>query len=135
MENDELAARCVAEIAEDSCFTKGRLRDEFRMKPVPGLRLSVLSRFNSTSGQLTRKVHIWLSQIPLFRDTETTGSGNHKEARGESLPSSQFRSVYTNIIIVTCSINHRLNTSFLMLFTVLQRGIPYPFFKGCNKIC
>lgn len=36
MENDELAARRAAALAQDSCFTKGRLRDEFRMKPAPG---------------------------------------------------------------------------------------------------
>lgn len=35
MENDGLAARRVGAIAEDTCFTKDRLRDEFRMKPAP----------------------------------------------------------------------------------------------------
>ncbi|HCR4046031.1 TPA: 3'-5' exonuclease [Citrobacter freundii] len=120
MENDELATRRAAAIADDSCFTKGRLRDEFRMKPAPGAepvrwykspyggqygvyriadcvpmrsprpqtekqrlagqRLSVLSRLNSTSGQLAQKAHTWLSQKPLFLDTETTGLGNHAEA-------------------------------------------------------
>lgn len=120
MENDELAARRAGAIAEDSCFTKGRLRDEFRMKPAPGaepvrwyknpwggrygvyriadcvplreqrpqtekqrqagLRLAVLSRLNSTSGQMALKAHTWLSHKPLFLDTETTGLGNHAEA-------------------------------------------------------
>lgn len=37
MEKDELATRRAAAIAEDACFTKGRLRDEFRMKPAPGV--------------------------------------------------------------------------------------------------
>ncbi|WP_323839654.1 3'-5' exonuclease [Photorhabdus africana] len=36
MKYDDLAARRAAAIAKDSCFTKGRLRDEFRMKPAPG---------------------------------------------------------------------------------------------------
>ncbi|VCY60064.1 hypothetical protein BANRA_05391 [Escherichia coli] len=36
MKNDELATRRAQAIAEDRCFSKGRLRDEFRMKPAPG---------------------------------------------------------------------------------------------------
>lgn len=31
MNNDELVTRRAQEIAEDRCFSKGRLRDEFRM--------------------------------------------------------------------------------------------------------
>ncbi|AKH65258.1 DNA polymerase III subunit epsilon [Photorhabdus thracensis] len=120
MKNDELATRRAEAIAEDRCFTKGRLRDEFRMKPAPGaepvkwyksayggrygvyriadcvpmrekrpptekqqlagLRLSVLSRLNSTSGRMARQAHDWLSRAPLFLDTETTGLGNTAEA-------------------------------------------------------
>ncbi|EIY2155925.1 3'-5' exonuclease, partial [Escherichia coli] len=36
MNNDELATRRAQAIAENRCFSKGRLRDEFRMKPAPG---------------------------------------------------------------------------------------------------
>lgn len=36
MNNDELVTRRAQAIAEDRCFSKGRLRDEFRMKPAPG---------------------------------------------------------------------------------------------------
>lgn len=36
MNNDELATRRAQAIAEDRCFSKGHLRDEFRMKPAPG---------------------------------------------------------------------------------------------------
>ncbi len=36
MNNDELATRRAQATAEDRCFSKGRLRDEFRMKPAPG---------------------------------------------------------------------------------------------------
>ncbi|EDF8710688.1 hypothetical protein GCA48_20480 [Salmonella enterica] len=36
MNNDELVTRRAQAIAEDRCFLKGRLRDEFRMKPAPG---------------------------------------------------------------------------------------------------
>lgn len=36
MNNDELATRRAQAIAEDRCFSKGRLRDESRMKPAPG---------------------------------------------------------------------------------------------------
>ena len=37
MDKDELIARRAAALAEDACFTRGRLRDEFRMKPAPGV--------------------------------------------------------------------------------------------------
>ncbi|CAJ1309655.1 exoribonuclease [Escherichia coli] len=33
MNNDELATRRAQAIAEDRCFSKGRLRDEFRINP------------------------------------------------------------------------------------------------------
>lgn len=36
MNNDELVTRRAQAIAEDRCFSKGRLRDEFRMEPAPG---------------------------------------------------------------------------------------------------
>lgn len=36
MSDDELKARRAAALAEDRCFSRGRLRDEFRMKPAPG---------------------------------------------------------------------------------------------------
>ncbi|GCV06350.1 exonuclease [Escherichia coli] len=36
MNNDELATRRAQAIAEDRCFPKGRLRDEFRKNPTPG---------------------------------------------------------------------------------------------------
>lgn len=36
MNNDDLKDRRNAALAENKCFTKGRLRDEFRMKPAPG---------------------------------------------------------------------------------------------------
>ncbi len=39
MNNDELVTRRAQAIAEDRCFSKGRLRDEFRMKPAPGAEL------------------------------------------------------------------------------------------------
>ncbi|AXD74651.1 hypothetical protein E2Q21_21665 [Salmonella enterica subsp. enterica serovar Java] len=36
MSDDELKARRAAALAEDRCYSRGRLRDEFRMKPSPG---------------------------------------------------------------------------------------------------
>lgn len=36
MSDDDLKARRAAALAEDRCFSRGRLRDEFRMKPAPG---------------------------------------------------------------------------------------------------
>ncbi|MDF7679917.1 3'-5' exonuclease [Enterobacteriaceae bacterium ESL0689] len=34
--HDDLETRRAAALAQNKCFTKGRLRDEFRMKPAPG---------------------------------------------------------------------------------------------------
>lgn len=42
MNNDELVTRRAQAIAEDRCFSKGRLRDEFRMKPAPGALLQIV---------------------------------------------------------------------------------------------
>lgn len=36
MSDDDLNARRAAALAGDKCFSQGRLRDEFRMKPAPG---------------------------------------------------------------------------------------------------
>ncbi|WP_436883053.1 3'-5' exonuclease [Enterobacter asburiae] len=144
MKNDDLAALRAAAIAEDSCFTKGRLRDEFRMKPAPGtepvrwyktpyggrygvyriadcvpmrekspptekqrlsgLRLSVLSRQNSTAGRLAHKAHTWLSQAPLFLDTETTGLGDNAEALEIGLTDTSGRVVFETRLKPTVAI-------------------------------
>ncbi len=37
LEHDALNARRAAAQAGDKCFSQGRLRDEFRMKPAPGM--------------------------------------------------------------------------------------------------
>ena len=38
MRDDDNSDACdEAPRAEDKCYTKGRLRDEFRMKPAPGV--------------------------------------------------------------------------------------------------
>ena len=39
MKNDEPTTRRAKAIAEDRCFSKGRLHDEFRMKLAPGAML------------------------------------------------------------------------------------------------
>mgnify|MGYP000903920691 CR=1 FL=1 len=144
MTNDDLTALRAAAIAEDRCFTKGRLRDEFRMKPAPGtepvrwyknpyggrygvyriadcvpmrekspptenqrlsgLRLSVLSRLNSTAGQLAHQAHTWLSQKPLFLDTETTGLGDNAEALEIGLTDTAGRVVFETRLNPTVAI-------------------------------
>lgn len=144
MKNDELATRRAEAIAGDRCFTKGRLRDEFRMKPAPGaepvkwyksayggkyavyriadcvpmrekrpptekqqqagLRLSVLSRLNSTSGRMALRAHDWLSQAPLFLDTETTGLGNTAEALEIGLTDAAGRVIFETRLKPTVAI-------------------------------
>lgn len=113
MNNDDLKDRRNAAMAENKCFTKGRLRDEFRMKPAPGAvpvkwykssyggkygiyrisdcipmrekhpqtekqqqvsaRLAIQAKLKSKSGRCAVQAYNWLSQEPLFLDTETTG--------------------------------------------------------------
>ncbi|EMJ9665041.1 3'-5' exonuclease [Salmonella enterica] len=147
MKNDELATRRAEAIAGDRCFTKGRLRDEFRMKPAPGaepvkwyksayggkyavyriadcvpmrekrpptekqqqagLRLSVLSRLNSTSGRMARRAHDWLSLAPLFLDTETTGLGNTAEALEIGLTDAAGRVIFETRLKPTVAIGAR----------------------------
>ncbi len=54
MNNDELATKRAQAIAEDRCFSKGRLRDEFRMKPAPVLsRLSCIKTLMVASSMYT----------------------------------------------------------------------------------
>ncbi|EDV0437097.1 hypothetical protein GAJ20_24820 [Escherichia coli] len=50
MNNDELVTRRAQAIAEDRCFSKGRLRDEFRMKPAPGAE--PVKWYNVTNGAI-----------------------------------------------------------------------------------
>ncbi len=49
MNNDELVTRRAQAIAEDRCFSKGRLRDEFRMKPAPGAEPVIGSALSLTA--------------------------------------------------------------------------------------
>ncbi|MEY5370904.1 3'-5' exonuclease, partial [Salmonella enterica subsp. enterica serovar Corvallis] len=37
MSDDDLNARRAAALTGDKCFSQGRLRDEFLMKPAPGV--------------------------------------------------------------------------------------------------
>ncbi|HHQ7236719.1 TPA: exonuclease domain-containing protein [Salmonella enterica subsp. diarizonae] len=113
MSDDDLKARRAAALAGDKCFSQGRLRDEFRMKPAPGAepvrwykngygskygvyriadcvplrektprtekqrqagaRPGLQARMKSERGKAARLAHTWLSQDPVFLDTETTG--------------------------------------------------------------
>ncbi|HBC0335707.1 TPA: 3'-5' exonuclease [Salmonella enterica subsp. enterica serovar Napoli] len=113
MSDYDLNARRAAALAGDKCFSQGRLRDEFRMKPVPGtepvrwykngygskygvyriadcvplrekqprtekqqqagVRLGLQARMKSERGKAARLAYTWLSQDPVFLDTETTG--------------------------------------------------------------
>lgn len=113
MSDDDLKARRAAALAGDKCFSQGRLRDEFRMKPAPGAepvrwykngygskygvyriadcvplrekqprtekqrqsgaRLGLQARMKSERGKAARLAYTWLSQDPVFLDTETTG--------------------------------------------------------------
>lgn len=82
--------------AEDKCYTRGQLRDEFRMKPAPGAepvrmykspyggkygvwrlastRLGLQARMKSERGRCAMQAHTWLALDPVFLDTETTGA-------------------------------------------------------------
>lgn len=129
---------------EDRCYTRGRLRDEFRMKPAPGAepvrmyknpyggkygvwrladcipmrdkrpqtekqqlasaRLGLLAKMKSERGRSAMLAHTWLSQDPLFLDTETTGLGNTAQALEIGLVNALGETVYHTRLKPTVSI-------------------------------
>lgn len=145
MNNDDLKKRRDAALAEDKCFTKGRLRDEFRMKPAPGTepvkwykssyggkyglyriadcipmrekrpqtekqqqasaRLAIQARLKSGRGRCAIQAHTWLSQEPLFLDTETTGLDATAEVLEIGLVDARGCIVYETRLKPTVSIS------------------------------
>ncbi|EBL7062592.1 3'-5' exonuclease [Salmonella enterica] len=145
MNNDDLKNRRSAALAEDKCFTKGRLRDEFRMKPAPdaepikwykssyggkygvyriadcipmrekrvqtekqqqaSARLAVQARLKSKRGRYAIQAHTWLSQEPLFLDTETTGLDSAAEVLEIGLVDARGCTVYETRLKPTVSIS------------------------------
>lgn len=129
---------------EDRCYTRGRLRDEFRMKPAPGAepvrmyknpyggkygvwrladcipmrdkrpqtekqqlasaRLGLQAKMKSERGLSAMLAHTWLSQDPLFLDTETTGLGNTAQALEIGLVNARGETVYHTRLNPTVSI-------------------------------
>ncbi|WP_425303891.1 exonuclease domain-containing protein [Salmonella enterica] len=145
MRDDDNSDACdEAPRAEDKCYTRGRLRDEFRMKPAPGAepvkmyknpyggkygvwrladcipmrdkrpqtekqqlasaRLGLQAKMKSERGRSAMLAHTWLSQDPLFLDTETTGLGNTVQALEIGLVNSQGETVYHTRLKPTVSI-------------------------------
>lgn len=145
MNKDDLKNRRNAAFAEDKCFTKGRLRDEFRMKPAPGTipvkwykssyggkygvyrisdcipmrekrpqtekqqqasaRLALQARLKSERGRCSIQAHTWLSQEPLFLDTETTGLDAKAEVLEIALVDALGCMVYETRVKPTVIIN------------------------------
>lgn len=129
---------------EDRCYTRGRLRDEFRMKPAPGaepvrmyknpyggkygvwrlsdcipmqdkrpqtekqrqasIRLGLQAKMKSERGRIALQAYTWLSQDPLFLDTETTGLGNTAQALEIGLVNARGETVYHTRLKPTVSI-------------------------------
>lgn len=115
---DELEAARAEAIEKNQCFSKGRLRDEFRMKPKPDAEpvafykngyggefgvykisdcvpmkarsakppsekqiraraiLAIKAKLKSNEAIASCRAVHWLSENPLFLDTETTGLGD-----------------------------------------------------------
>ncbi|HIB1651041.1 TPA: exonuclease domain-containing protein [Salmonella enterica subsp. enterica serovar Muenchen] len=145
MSDDDLNARRAAALAGDKCYTKGRLRDEFRMKPAPGAepvrmykspyggkygvyriedcvplrekmlrtekqrqagaRLGLQSRMKSERGRAARLAHTWLSQDPVFLDTETTGLDAGAQALEIGLVNARGDLIYETRLKPTISID------------------------------
>lgn len=145
MRDDDNSDACdEAPRAEDKCYTRGRLRDEFRMKPAPGAepvkmyknpyggkygvwrladcipmrdkrpqtekqqlasaRLGLQAKMKSERGRSAMLAHTWLSQDPLFLDTETTGLGNTAQALEIGLVNARGETVYHTRLKPTVSI-------------------------------
>lgn len=145
MSDDDLNARRAAALAGDKCYTKGRLRDEFRMKPAPGAepirmykspyggkygvyrivdcvplrektprtekqrqagaRLGLQARMKSERGKAARLAHTWLSQDPVFLDTETTGLDAGAQALEIGLVNARGDLIYETRLKPTVSID------------------------------
>lgn len=145
MSDDDLNARRAAALAGDKCFSQGRLRDEFRMKPAPGaepvrwykngygskygvyriadcvplrektprtekqrqagVRLGLQARMKSERGKAARLAHTWLSQDPVFLDTETTGLDAGAQALEIGLVNARGDLVYETRLKPTVSID------------------------------
>jgi len=58
---------------------------------------------------LALKAHTWLSQLPLFLDTETTGLGNQAQALETGLKDADDRVVFSTRyrLTVTLNLGHR----------------------------
>ncbi len=145
MSDDDLNARRAAALAGDKCFSQGRLRDEFRMKPAPGVepvrwykngygskygvyriadcvplrekqprtekqreagtRLGLQARMKSERGRAARLAHSWLSQNPVFLDTETTGLDAGAQALEIGLVNARGDLIYETRLKPTVSID------------------------------
>ncbi|MGG5964019.1 3'-5' exonuclease [Salmonella enterica] len=145
MSDDDLNARRAAALAGDKCFSQGRLRDEFRMKPAPGAEpvrwykngygskygvyriadcvplrekqhrtekqrqtaalLGLQSRMKSERGRAARLAHTWLSQDPVFLDTETTGLDAGAQALEIGLVNARGDLIYETRLKPTVSID------------------------------
>lgn len=145
MSDDDLDARRAAALDGDKCFSLGRLRDEFRMKPVPGAepvrwykngygskygvyriadcvplreklprtekqrqagaRLGLQARMKSERGRFARLAHTWLSQDPVFLDTETTGLDAGAQALEIALVNTRGDLIYETRLKPTVSID------------------------------
>lgn len=145
MSDDELKARRAAALAEDRCFSRGRLRDEFRMKPAPGAEpvrwykngygskygvwrladcvpmrelkpqtekqrqaaalLGLQSRMKSERGRAARLAHTWLSQDPVFLDTETTGLDDTAQALEIGLVNARGETIFETRLKPTVGID------------------------------
>lgn len=143
-DDEDSEIRPDAPAPEDKCYTRGRLRDEFRMKPAPGAepvrmyknpyggkygvwrlsdcipmrekrpqtekqqlassRLGLQAKMKSERGRSAMLAHTWLSQDPLFLDTETTGLGNAAQALEIGLVNARGDTIFHSRLKPTVSI-------------------------------
>ncbi|ECB3374701.1 3'-5' exonuclease [Salmonella enterica subsp. enterica serovar Enteritidis] len=73
-------------------------------KQLASARLGLQAKMKSERGRSAMLAHTWLSQDPLFLDTETTGLGNTAQALEIGLVNSQGETVYHTRLKPTVSI-------------------------------
>ncbi|EBQ8894998.1 3'-5' exonuclease [Salmonella enterica subsp. enterica serovar Napoli] len=86
------------------CIPMRDKRPQTEKQQLASARLGLQAKMKSERGRSAVLAHTWLSQDPLFLDTETTGLGNTAQALEIGLVNSQGETVYHTRLKPTVSI-------------------------------
>ncbi|EGK0962740.1 3'-5' exonuclease [Salmonella enterica] len=87
------------------CIPMGDKRPQTEKQQLVSARLGLQAKMKSERGQSAMLAHTWLSQDPVFLDTETTGLDNTAQALEIGLVNSLGETVYHTRLKPTVSID------------------------------